>query len=215
MSLADELQAQALRSAAEATPEVAAQRKAAVAAVTALVGDQVTSVGDVAPDFELPDAAGGLVRLSELAAGGPVVVSFYRGGWCPYCNIELRALQEALPAITAAGGALVAISPEAPDLSLSTAEKENLDFAVLSDTTAATIDAYGLNFTIDSTTRDVLSGEEAERALAEGVETEVLPIPATYVIGADRRVTYAFVDPDHKHRAEPADIVAAVRALAE
>jgi peroxiredoxin len=213
MTLAEEIQAQAVRSAAAATPEVNAIRQASLAAVADLPREDAPKLGDVAPDFELPDATGGRVRLADLVSAGPVVVSFYRGGWCPYCNIELRALQQALPAITAAGGTLVAISPDAPDSSLSTAQKDDLDFAVLSDTTAATITAYGLNFTIDSATRAVVSDSEVERAHAEGIETEVLPIPATYVIDSERRVTYAFADPNHTHRAVPEEIVAAVQAL--
>jgi len=107
----------------------------------------------------------------------------------------------------------VAISPDAPDASLSTAEKANLEFAVLSDTSATAITAFGLNYTIDSATRAVLSESEAELARAQGVETEVLPIPATYVIGTDGTVAYAFVDPSYTHRADPTDVVAAVTAL--
>ena len=214
MSLTDDLQAQAARSVAAATPEVTAARRATVDAVLALgLARSAVAVGDHAPEFVLPDVTGAAVRLSELLTAGPVVVSFYRGGWCPYCNLELHALQEALPALTAAGGSLVAISPDAPDASLSTAEKQDLKFPVLSDTSATAITAFGLNFTVDSVTRAVLSEPEAEVARAEGVKTEVLPIPATYVIGTDGTVAYAFVDPTYTRRAEPADVVAAVEAL--
>lgn len=214
MSLTNDLQAHAERSTAAASPETVAQRSDAREKVAALTQTRpVIAVGDVAPDFSLPDAAGSSVHLSELLTTGPVVVSFYRGGWCPYCNIELRALQAALPALTAAGATLVAISPDAPDDSLSTAEKSDLQFPVLSDTRAAAITAYGLNYTIESVSRAVLSDEEAERAGARGVETQVLPTPATYVIGSDGRVAYAFVDHDYTHRAEPTEIVAAVSAL--
>lgn len=214
MSLTDDLQAQAERSAAAATPEILAGRRAAIDAVTALgLASTAITVGDRAPEFALPDATGAQVALSELLAAGPVVLSFYRGGWCPYCNLELRALQAALPALTAAGGTLVAISPDAPDASLSTTEKASLEFAVLSDTSATTITAYGLNYTIDSATRAVLDEPEAQLARAEGVATQVLPVPATYVIGTDGTVTYAFVDPSYTHRAEPADVVAFVTAL--
>ena len=214
MSLTDDLQAQAARSVAAATPEVTAARRATVDAVVALgLADTAITVGDHAPEFVLPDVTGAQVRLSTLLETGPVVVSFYRGGWCPYCNIELHALQEALPALTAAGGTLVAISPDAPDDTLSTAEKAGLEFAVLSDTTATAITAFGLNFTVDSVTRVVLSEPDAKDARAQGVKTEVLPIPATYVIGTDGTVAYAFVDPTYTRRAEPAEIVAAVAVL--
>ncbi|WP_202965732.1 peroxiredoxin-like family protein [Demequina lutea] len=214
LSLTDDLQAQAERSAAAATPEVNAGRRASVDAVVALgLARTAITVGDHAPEFVLPDVTGAPVRLSDLLTTGPVVVSFYRGGWCPYCNLELHALQAALPALTAAGGTLVAISPDAPDASLSTAEKQSLEFAVLSDTSATAITAFGLNFTVDSVTRAVLSEPDAKDARARGIKTEVLPIPATYVIGTDGTVAYAFVDPSYTHRAEPAEIVAAVAAL--
>lgn len=214
MSLTNDLQAHAERSTAAASAETVAQRSEAREKLAALTQTRpVIAVGDVAPDFSLPDAAGSSVHLSELLTTGPVVVSFYRGGWCPYCNIELRALQAALPALTDAGATLVAISPDAPDDSLSTAEKSDLQFPVLSDTRAAAITAYGLNYTIESVSRAVLSDEEAERAGARGVETQVLPTPATYVIGTDGRVAYAFVDHDYTHRAEPTELVAAVSAL--
>lgn len=176
MSLKNELEAQAERSAATTAPGVTAQRRAAIDAVESLAGNRAAlAVGDTAPDFDLPDASGMPVRLSELVLNGPVVVSFYRGGWCPYCNLELRALQAALPALTEAGAALVAISPDAPDESLSTAEKAGLEFSVLSDVGAETIIAYGLNYTIDATTRAVLSDADVEQSAANGVETLVLP----------------------------------------
>eukprot|EP01039_Chlorochromonas_danica_P016410 gene16410-19404_t len=90
------------------------------------VAEQALKAGDPAPDFELPGVDGRTIRLSALLRDGPVIVSFYRGGWCPYCNLELRALQSALPQVRALGAQLVAISPQTPDESLSTAEKNAL-----------------------------------------------------------------------------------------
>ena len=95
------------------------------------LANQALKVGDTAPDFSLPNAVGTLVRLSELLQQGPVVINFYRGEWCPYCNLELHAFQQLLPAFTAAKAQLVAISPELPDHSLSVTEKHELAFAVL------------------------------------------------------------------------------------
>ncbi|WP_372594761.1 peroxiredoxin-like family protein [Actinotalea sp.] len=214
MTLAEDLHAQAERSAAAASPETRAQRLAAVAAVAASGIDRTAvAVGDLAPAFTLPDATGRAVALSSLLEHGPVVLSFYRGGWCPYCTLELRALQAAMPRLSAAGGTLVAISPEAPDSSLSTAEKAGLEFAVLSDTEGSTITAYGLRFTVDAVTREVLTEAEAKAARARGTTTEILPVPATYVVGTDGVVRYAFVDTDHRRRAEPDDLVAAVASL--
>jgi thiol-disulfide isomerase/thioredoxin len=89
--------------------------------------------GDRAPDFTLPDATGKPVKLSERLKDGPVVLKFYRGGWCPYCNLELRAYQKALPELEAVGAQLIAVSPESPDNSLSTKEKNQLAFSVVTD----------------------------------------------------------------------------------
>lgn len=212
MTLSSDLQAQAEKSAASASPDVTSQRLAGIDTVAAVQqGRTVPAVGDVAPDFMLPDATGAKVRLSDLTASGPVVVTFYRGGWCPYCTLELRAWQAMLAELSAAGGTLVAISPDAPDESLSTAEKSSLEFAVLSDIDADAITEFGLGYTVDAVTRAVLSESEAERARRHGVETQILPVPATFVIGSGNQVTYAFVDADYRRRAEPAEVVAAVR----
>ena len=85
-------------------------------------------VGERAPAIVLKNAKGETVDVANLLKKGPVIVTFYRGGWCPYCNLELKAYQEVLPEIVAAGAALVAISPEKPDDTLSTAEKNALAF---------------------------------------------------------------------------------------
>ena len=90
------------------------------------LADQALTVGDIAPDFTLPDATGKAMRLSDLLQQGPVVINFYRGEWCPYCNLELRAFQNLLPEFKQADTTLVAISPELPDHSLSVTEKHNL-----------------------------------------------------------------------------------------
>ena len=100
------------------------------------VMEAAIGVDDQAPDFALPDAQGKMLSLSHLLESGPAVVTFYRGGWCPYCNIQLRAYQAALPEMVALGAQLVAISPQLPDGSLSTAETNELTFDVLSDVAA-------------------------------------------------------------------------------
>jgi peroxiredoxin len=104
------------------------------------------AVGERAPSFALPDARGDRVALDDLLADGPVVVSFYRGAWCPFCSIELRGLQEILPEIRALGASLVAVSPQAPDDSLGLAEKEALEFAVCSDLDQEVARAFRLRF---------------------------------------------------------------------
>jgi len=169
--------------------------------------------GEQAPDFELPNAKGARVRLSALLARGPVVLTFYRGGWCPYCNLQLRAYQKALPEIRALGGQLVAVSPEPPDKSLGTAEKNALEFEVLSDVKGEAGRAYRLFFDLSEELRQLYAagGNDLSKWNADGEWH--LPMPATYVIGQDGRVAYAFVEAEYRDRAEPADLLAALRTL--
>ncbi|NEQ69599.1 MAG: AhpC/TSA family protein, partial [Symploca sp. SIO2D2] len=112
------------------------------------IADQSLKLGDQMPPVSLPNATGQTVNVNQLLESGPVVISFYRGGWCPYCNFELRALQAKLPEIQALGASLVTISPQTPDSSLSTAEKNALEFEVLSDVGNQVARAFGLVFTV-------------------------------------------------------------------
>jgi peroxiredoxin len=169
--------------------------------------------GNRAPDFRLPDARGGHVQLRDLLAKGPVVLSFYRGGWCPYCNLELHALQQALPEIEQLGAQLVAISPQTPDESLSTAEKNELAFAVLSDAGSATAKAYGIAFDLAEELRPIYTRFNHALPDKNGDESWVLPIPATYVVDTTGVIVLAFVDVDYRNRLEPAEIVAALESL--
>src|SRR5262249_13450133 len=150
-------------------------------------------VGDRAPDFELPDATGKKVKLSELTARGPVVMTWYRGGWCPYCNIALRGFQKRLPEIRAEGASLVAISPETPDNSLSTAEKNHLEFEVLSDRGNRVAQSYGVAYKVP---RVVAEQSQGRLARYNGDDSGTLPLGVTYVIDHDGIIRYAFVDSD-------------------
>jgi peroxiredoxin len=179
------------------------------------IAERSVKKGDTAPDFALPDATGKILRLSDLLAKGPVVVSFYRGGWCPYCNMELRALQKALPDIAALGATLLAVSPEKPDETLSTAEKNELAFPVLSDKGSAVSKAYGIAFDLAEELRPIYTRFNHALPDRNGTESWVLPIPATFVIARDRQVALAFVDADYRKRLEPADILNALAGLAK
>lgn len=177
------------------------------------IARRAIKAGDLAPDFRLPDARGGQIRLRDLLAKGPVVVSFYRGGWCPYCNLELRALQNALPPIKLLGAELVAISPQIPDESMSTAEKNNLAFPVLSDVGSATAKAYGIAFDLAEELRPIYTRFGHALPEKNGDDSWLLPIPATYVIDTNGTVVLAFVDVDYRNRLEPAEIVSALGCL--
>jgi peroxiredoxin len=169
--------------------------------------------GDPAPDFTLPDATGTPVSLAARLREGPVVLKFYRGGWCPYCNLELRAWQRALPELRALGAQLIAVSPETPDNSLSTQEKNALSFTVLTDEGSKVAGAYRLAFRLSPELQALY--ESRGRNLAEWNGGDwTLPVPGTFVIGKDQRVALAFVDADYRTRLEPSSAIDAVRKLA-
>lgn len=174
--------------------------------------DSAKQVGDKAPDFTLPDALGGDVTLSELLKEGPVVLVWYRGGWCPYCNIHLHALQQALPEFNKAGAELVAISPELPDNSISTKDKNNLAFHVLSDVQNKVGKVYNVVYTLP----DFIAArynKTFDLMKYNGDDSNELPLSAAYVIAQDGTITFAFLDADYRNRAEPADLLKAVQTL--
>lgn len=177
------------------------------------VEDRALKAGRTAPDFVLPDAHGAPVRLADRLAVGPVILTFYRGGWCPYCNMELRAYQKLAPEIAAAGASVIAISPQTPDGSLSTAEKNSLAFDVLSDAGSLVAERYGLAFELP----DALKALYAKfgHALPEinGADDWELPIPGTFVVAPSGEIVLARADVDYRTRLEPAEALAAARAL--
>ncbi|MFF0795084.1 peroxiredoxin-like family protein [Streptomyces spiralis] len=169
--------------------------------------------GAKAPSFTLPSATGLSVTLDDLLAEGPVVLTFYRGSWCPYCNIALRSLQQHHDAITVRGARLVAVSPQIPDESLSYAEKNELAFHVLSDVGCDTAKQYGLAFDLPADLEAVYKGLGIDLHRANAGHARTLPIPATYVIDQDGIIRWAFVNTDYTSRAEPADILTALDSL--
>ena len=172
------------------------------------IGECSLQVGHVIPSFSLPDVNGNTVSSDELLKSGPLVISFYRGGWCPYCNLELAALQGVLHEIEELGGTLIAISPENPVNSLSTLEKNELKFSVLNDSNNEVARTFGLVFDVPYAVVAVTK-KEFGMDLKENNGTAIheLPIPATYLVGTDGVIKYAFVDVDYSKRAEPSEIV--------
>ncbi len=169
--------------------------------------------GDAAPGFGLPDQYGRLVHLSDRLANGPVVVLFARGGWCPFCTLTLRAYQAALPAIHAAGGDLLAITPQPADTCYAIAERDLLAFPVLSDAGNAVAEEYGVAYELAPVLQRVYRrlGHDLPRLNRTG--NWRVPLPATFVIGSDGRVLSAHVDPVAHRRLEPGEVVATLEDL--
>ena len=164
-------------------------------------------VGNHAPVIVLPNAKGKTVDVGPLLKRGPVIVTFYRGGWCPYCNLELKAFQKILPDITAAGATLVAISPEKPDDTLSTAEKNALSFEVLSDVGQKVGRAFGLVYTFSDELKRAYQEFGRDIPATNGADEWALPISATYIIGRDGTIIYAYTDADYRDRADPEEVL--------
>ncbi len=173
------------------------------------------AVGEPAPGFEAPDARGNVVRLDDRLAVGPVVVCFYRGAWCPICNLQLRSLQAVLPELRAAGAALLAISPQAPDDSLTLAETLGLGFDVLSDVDQSIAGTYRVKFELTGELRALYEQIGMPLTDANADRSWNLPVPATFVLDRDGIVRARHVDPDYRTRMEPAEILDAVARLGD
>lgn len=182
------------------------------AVVEAGVVENAKSMGDTAPNFTLTNQTGDEVSLEGLLEQGPVVLLWYRGGWCPYCNLTLAAYQERLEDIRAAGATLVALTPELPDRSISTAEKNELGFQVLSDVGNDVAREYGVVFQL---TEGVQASYEQGFGMSEfnGDDSGELPLAATYVIDQSGTIRWAFLDADYRNRAEPQDVVTVLEGL--
>jgi peroxiredoxin len=173
------------------------------------------NVGERAPDFTLPNAYGKPVSLSSQLANGPVVLSFYRGAWCPYCNLELKALHGALPHFERLGATLIAVTPQQPDKSLEQVKKDNYPFEILSDLDSTVMRDYRLFFTVPAELNDLyLERFGLDLAAYNGPGRYELPVPGTFVIDRGGIVRAAFADTDYKKRMEPADIISALQSIA-
>jgi len=193
------------------------KRKIMTDAIEALRKSQITDralkVGDRMPDFVLPDVKNGPVDSKKLLKKGMLVIVFYRGGWCPYCNLQLHDLQAHLSEIKALGANLVAISPQTPDNSLSTAQKDGLSFYVLSDVDSKVAKQFNLTYTLPDNLKKLYRefGIDLEKSNASKVWE--LPLGATYIILPNNKIAYAFLNVDYKKRAETLDIIQKLKVL--
>jgi peroxiredoxin len=170
--------------------------------------------GDKAPDFTLTDPDGRLVSSADLLARGPLVVSFYRGVWCPYCNMELQALQVALAEFKELGASLVAISPQTAPNSRKSLRQNDLSFPILSDPHNDVAAAFGLRFAMPDYLIDLYKNLKNDLPGFNGDASWTLPMPGRFVIAQDGTVLYAEVNPDYTRRPEPDDMLPSLRRAA-
>jgi peroxiredoxin len=209
-----ELSSMAEASAKKMPPEAIAAGKKGVEEVAASgVLKTALNVGGTMPSFTLGDARGKPVSGAALLTKGPLVVVFYRGAWCPYCNIYLHAWQARLPELQSRGATLVAVSGEPPDRTAAVVQKTEATFTVLSDPGYAVSRKFGVVYEVPRAVAAMMAGRGLEFKSYYGTEKAELPLSATYVVGRDGKVTYAFLDADYKKRAEPADVLAALDRL--
>ncbi|WP_339710267.1 peroxiredoxin-like family protein [uncultured Kriegella sp.] len=177
-------------------------------------GENAIKIGKKAPDFVLPNPEGKAISLSTLLDKGPLVITFYRGSWCPYCNLQLRALQARLSDIHALGATLVAISPEVPDGSLTKNEISKMEFIVLSDQDAKVASRYGVAWEVPEFLMEHMRVDRnLDLKKINNGNASILPIPATFVLGNDGIVKWSYVNVDYRQRSEPDEIVEALKNL--
>ena len=163
--------------------------------------------GDAMPEFTLRDPDGKSVSSRELLARGPLVISFYRGVWCPYCNLELQALQEALAGITARGASLIAISPQTATNSRKSQRNNKLGFPILSDPNSDVAHAFGIRFALPDYLVELYKSFKNDLPAINNDPSWVLPMPARYVVGTDGIIAYAEVNPDYTRRPDPSELL--------
>lgn len=176
------------------------------------ISENALQVGDKAADFVLPNALGNSVSLYEtLEDNDFVLLNFYRGVWCPYCNLEMNALRKINDELNTLNTKIIAISPETPDLSLSIKEKHDLEFEVLSDTDYKVEKEYGLIFSLSEKIRPFYESFGIDIPKSTNNNSYDLPMPATYLVSKNKEIVFAFIDEDYKKRCEPQDILDAVK----
>ena len=189
-------------------------RRATAELVASGAAKRAAKVGDRAPAFVLKDPDGKDVSSAELLSHGPLVLTFYRGVWCPYCNLDIQALQDASPELEKHGARLVAISPQTAANSRRLIREHKLTFAVLSDPGNEVAAAFGLRFKLPEYLIDLYkNGFKNDLAVVNGDASWTLPMPARFVIGRDGKILYAEVNPDYTRRPDPEELIPALQKL--
>lgn len=190
------------------TPEqLAVIARSTNALVASGQAERALKAGDPAPIFELEDSEGRRVSSRDLVAREPLVVSFYRGVWCPYCNLELQALEAVWSEITARGATLIAISPQTQANSRKSQRENKLSFPILSDTNSQIADAFGIKYTMDDELIELYKKFGNDLPRINDNPSWTLPMPARYVIDRKGLIVYAEINPDYTHRPDPAELL--------
>jgi peroxiredoxin len=165
------------------------------------------NVGDMAPNFTSKDQYGKEVNLKKLLKKGTVVLLFYRGEWCPYCNRELKTFEDSLSLITAKGAHIIAVSPEKTENVTKTIEKTKASYSIVSDDSAKIMNAYKVTYEVDTNTTKKLKGYGVDLTRRNGTNGNRLPVPAVYIIDKSGKITYRYFDVDYRKRASVKEIV--------
>ncbi len=181
--------------------------------IAAETAERALKAGDKCPEFALPTAEGGIERSEDLLKTGPVVLSFYRGLWCPFCSAELEALHIATPAIRQAGGKLTAITPEAGGLALKVKRERDFGFDILCDLDNGVALSFGLVFRVPDEVKEFFTSVRHDLALIYDNDSWFLPIPATYIVTREGTIAHAYVNPDFRYRLDPGEIVRVLSRL--
>jgi len=197
-------------------PNVVAQmHKSTAELVASGQAERALKAGDLAPGFVLPDANGAPVSSRELLASGPLVLTFYRGIWCPYCNLDLQALEDVAPRIRALGATLAAVSQQTAPNSRKSQADNNLSFPIFTDRGGETGAAFGIRFRLQDDLVELYKRLKVDLAIINGEPSWTLPMPARYVIGQDGVIVYAEVNPDYTRRPEPDELLPVLECLLE
>lgn len=179
------------------------------------IAENALQAGDLVQDFNLETADGRTIKLARLLVQGPVVLNFYRGAWCPYCNMELKALNDIMPEIRQRGASLVSISPNLPQATADFIDKNPFDFEILCDVDNKVARRYRLVFDMPEALVAAYTELGLDVPSFDGNRRWELPMPATYILTPQGRIHAAFVHADYTRRMEPSDILAALDQINE
>jgi peroxiredoxin len=213
-TLSESIQTYKAQFLANAPAEVVATMNAATDALQASgIENRALGAGDKLPDFELRNQHGETKRIYSYLEQCPLVLNIYRGGWCPYCNLEMKTLIDVLPEIKARGAQMVGLSPETPAKAAETGGKNGADFDILSDVGNHISEKMGLVFELSESLRPLYKQFGIDIPAYNGDETFKLPLPATYIVRKDGMIAYGFAKADYTLRMEPAQVLAQLDAL--